>query len=491
MGLGILEPSSDARGVPGTAQLLDDDKKLDEPGNNVNGVVQTEFQLPILKIENLSSYPLLASGIACVFASVLARVVGKRPIYVFSTTILLVTVVWSAAIGTDYDSFFAARFISGSGLGAYEALVLSSIGDLYFVHQRGKRVAFLNLMSLGPINLAPILSGYVADKYGWRTNLWILTAFTAVGWLLVIFACPETRFIRPAIFESDLVDEDRSPIVADENGSKSPVTEESQENGATTSQIPKSKRTYWQELKPLTYIDRRSNPLSHLFRLFACLFYPAVIWSFLVGSTYSGWFSGLSITIAQIFSSPPNSYTPTQLGRLNAFPAVGALLAFGLLAGLADRTATFFARRNRNVYEPEFRLCLIAPGLFVGVPGLALFGWYAALATPEYQISWILVSFLYGLIILATVTQQSTSFAYLLDAHRDISVETAVFVVLVRNFFSFAAGKFLGPWLVREGTAMTFYTIAGLEAGLVLTTVPLMRFLNTAGKGGDSMRRGP
>ncbi|KAL8640746.1 MAG: hypothetical protein Q9228_002372 [Teloschistes exilis] len=467
--------------------------------SSVNGVVQTEFQLPILKIENLSSYPLLASGIACVFASVLARVVGKRPIYVFSTTILLVTVVWSAAIGTDYDSFFAARFISGSGLGAYEALVLSSIGDLYFV----------SLISLGPINLAPILSGYVADKYGWRTNLWILTAFTAVGWLLVIFACPETRFIRPANFESDLVDEDRLPIVADENGSKSPVTEESQENGATTSQIPKSKRTYWQELKPLTYIDRRSNPLSHLFRLFACLFYPAVIWSFLVGSTYSGWFSGLSITIAQIFSSPPNSYTPTQLGRLNAFPAVGALLAFGLLAGLADRTATFFARRNRNVYEPEFRLCLIAPGLFVGVPGLALFGWYAALATPEYQISWILVSFLYGLIILATVTQQSTSFAYLLDAHRDISVETAVFVVLVRNFFSFAAGKFLGPWLVREGTAMTFYTIAGLEAGLVLTTVPLyvwgkrvrafvatefgprMRFLNTAGKGGESMRRGP
>ncbi|KAL8659426.1 MAG: hypothetical protein Q9202_007131 [Teloschistes flavicans] len=180
MGLGILEPSSNARRVPGTAQLLNDEK-LDIPGSRpgeivlvpqpstdtndpltwptwkkdlallsmtmsitvggiqdsllstVNGIVQTEFQLPILKIENLSSYPLLASGVACVFASVLARVVGKRPIYIFSTTILLVTVIWSAAIGTDYDSFFAARFISGLGLGAYEALVLSSIGDMYFV----------------------------------------------------------------------------------------------------------------------------------------------------------------------------------------------------------------------------------------------------------------------------------------------------------------------------------------------------------------------
>lgn len=187
MGLGILEPSSDARHVPGTVQLLDDDKVTLRPSgksvgtivlvprpsddsndplrwptwkkdlallsmtmsitvggiqdsllSSVNGVVQAEFQLPILKIENLSSYPLLASGVACVFASVLARVVGKRPIYLFSTTILLVTVIWSAAIGTNYDSFFAARFISGLGLGAYEALVLSSIGDMYFVSPIGE-----------------------------------------------------------------------------------------------------------------------------------------------------------------------------------------------------------------------------------------------------------------------------------------------------------------------------------------------------------------
>ena len=101
--------------------------------STVNGVVQKEFDLPILKIENLSSYPLLAAGVSCVFASVLARMIGKRPIYIFSTTILLMTVIWSGAIGDSYDSFFAARFISGLGLGSYEALVLSSIGDMYFV----------------------------------------------------------------------------------------------------------------------------------------------------------------------------------------------------------------------------------------------------------------------------------------------------------------------------------------------------------------------
>ena len=187
-------------------------------------------------------------------------------------------------------------------------------------------------------------------------------------------------------------------------------------------------------------------------------------------------FSGLSITVAQIFSVPPISYTPTELGHLNTFPAVGAFLAFAVLGALADSSAKWAARKNHGTYEPEFRLYLISFGLFVGVPGLALFGWYAATATPDHQISWVVISFLYGMIIFTTVTQQSTSFAYLLDAHLNVSIETAVFVVMVRNFFSFAAGKFLPPWLNNSGTANTFYAIAGIQAALVLTTVPLYVF---------------
>ena len=187
-------------------------------------------------------------------------------------------------------------------------------------------------------------------------------------------------------------------------------------------------------------------------------------------------FSGLSITVAQIFSVPPISYTPTELGHLNTFPAVGAFLAFAVLSGLADSSAKWAARKNNRIYEPEFRLYLISFGLFVGVPGLALFGWYANTATADRQISWVVISFLYGMIIFTTVTQQSTSFAYLLDAHQNVSIETAVFVVMVRNFFSFAAGKFLPLWLNHSGTANTFYAIAGIQAVLVLTTVPLYVF---------------
>lgn len=144
-------------------------------------------------------------------------------------------------------------------------------------------------------------------------------------------------------------------------------------------------------------------------------------------------FSGLSITVAQIFSGPPILYTPTDLGHLNTFPAVGAFLAFALLDALADSSAKGGARGNYGIYEPSFRLYFISFRLFLGVPGLALFGWYASTATRDHQSRWAVISFLYGMIIFTTVRQQSTSFAYLLDAHRNIGIETAVFVVMVRK----------------------------------------------------------
>ena len=132
-------------------------------------------------------------------------------------------------------------------------------------------------MSLWPINLAPVLSGYVAERYTWRTNFWILTAFTGLGWVLVVFACPETRYNRPMMFETDLVANAKTTISTSEEPHKRLRTEAQEE------------RTYWRDLRPYSFIDRNSNPLEHLVRLFSCALYPAVIWCFLVGSTYSGW----------------------------------------------------------------------------------------------------------------------------------------------------------------------------------------------------------
>lgn len=181
-----------------------------------------------------------------------------------------------------------------------------------------------------------------------------------------------------------------------------------------------------------------------------------------------GWFLAIVTVLAQIFAVPPFNFTPTQLGFLNSFCFPGALVAFAYGHLLSDRILKWFVRRNNRVYEPEFRLPLLIPSVIVGVIGLALFGWYTGdVALSGHDISWVLTSFFYGLIIFSVVSAQAIAYTYLLDSHRDISVEMGVFAIMLRNFFSFGAASFLPLWLQSSGVAHVFYAIAGIQGGVI------------------------
>lgn len=148
-------------------------------------------------------------------------------------------------------------------------------------------------MSLGPINLSPCFSGYVADRYNWRTNFWILTAFTAVNLILVILFAPETQYERPPIYNTDIATTQPAQAEATlnpaEEGPKSPVLKNQSAKATATGPKQEEPLTYWQELKPYSGLRMKENPWKHITQLFACATYPAVIWTFLVGGTYSGW----------------------------------------------------------------------------------------------------------------------------------------------------------------------------------------------------------
>lgn len=159
------------------------------------------------------------------------------------------------------------------------------------MHQRGKRVAFLNIMSLGPIQLHPILSGYLADRYNWRVNFWVLTAFTAVNLVLVLFFAPETQFERPAIYNTDITSKHMDEpefasqlVTTGAKHSKKGRVCSAETEGAEHENTP----NYWQELTLIKGVNM-NNIGRHIVRLLACIRYPAVSWAFLVGGTFSGW----------------------------------------------------------------------------------------------------------------------------------------------------------------------------------------------------------
>ena len=98
-----------------------------------------------------STIAAIAAG--SLFLNTLAVKIGKRPIYVASSIGLMVTCFW-AAEAKSFGSLVAARAVQGFCMAPREALVPASIGDIWFVHERGFRNAIFNLGVLGGINLA-------------------------------------------------------------------------------------------------------------------------------------------------------------------------------------------------------------------------------------------------------------------------------------------------------------------------------------------------
>jgi MFS family permease len=96
------------------------------------GIIATQMHVSIAKAALPGGYPLMTTALGGFIAQAWAPILGKRSFYLASTAILFASSVWSAQ-ATTFNSLLGARTFQGFGSGAYESIVISSIGDLFFV----------------------------------------------------------------------------------------------------------------------------------------------------------------------------------------------------------------------------------------------------------------------------------------------------------------------------------------------------------------------
>ena len=74
----------------------------------------------------------------------LAREYGKRPLYLFGgLTAIIGTIICSTS--STYG-VRAGRILQGFSFSPYASIVYSSVGDMFFVHQRGKVVSAFSFL---------------------------------------------------------------------------------------------------------------------------------------------------------------------------------------------------------------------------------------------------------------------------------------------------------------------------------------------------------
>lgn len=157
---------------------------------------------------------------------------------------------------------------------------------------------------------------------------------------------------------------------------------------------------------------------------------------------------------------------------------VGALLGFFLSGLLSDPIAKYLSKLNHGVYEPEFRLSLIIPQTIFGVIGLLGFGWTAQ---DPVRFGTSLPSFFFGLEVTGMVLGATASALYLVDAYRDLAVESFTCLLLFKNFFAFALTWKAVFWVTATGIGpwRLFWILALLQFALGLMSIPMCELYNT------------
>ncbi|KAI1611926.1 major facilitator superfamily domain-containing protein [Exophiala viscosa] len=509
MGFGVLEPSS-TEVVQGSIHLFDDasssvdntthlkhskDGKIvlapqpsDSPNDILNlplwrrdlmywiiilGTVFSGIHGPILTpitldlaaqwdksvndIAQLSSYLLLVIGACCVIYGPLAIKYGKRIIYIVGTATLVAADIW-AARATSYNSMMGARCLSGIGQGAYEALSLAMIPDLFFVHERGTRVTlFLLCLETGvflgvPIGTQIVLNSGIEWCFG---GLAIGEAVILVG---LIFFVREPGFGRTHMDPLAHVPEEVILDVVHKTGfdHKEIATAGNPETSAQTPGTPERPKTYMQWVNPWQGVLGQENILKSTIRTFTLALHPTIFWASIAALPMS-WAVGISFTLALELSPPPYNFTPTGLANLYIAAWLG--ITFAVFIGLAtiDPISKLMARRNKNIFEPEFRLVMLFPALIVAGIGFIGWGW-----AYEAQVHWIGLAILLLLANGGAVLGNAAIIGYVVDAHRNWANESQVILFAWKNFFPFTMGYWFVPWFVKDGPKKTWAAVGAL-----------------------------
>lgn len=361
--------------------------------------------------------------------------------YVFSSVIGTLGIIVSET-ASGYNQLLAGRILQGIAVAAYESLAIASIGDLFFVHERGPRVAMVIFLLAAISNGTSIIAGVITADLGWQYNFHIYLPFAALQTILIIIFGTETMYRRQAIYETDTagseenleklaVIESRAAHHIEHRDDSDPTSEDLENPTTMTAEatIPPPRSFISQmALYNGTFVD--DSVLKMALASVAILLNLGALYQVLMTGIIIAWYVAVAIVSGVIFASPPYLLSSASVGYMSAGPLIGGFLGALLPFLASEPMIKYLARRNRGVYEPEFCLLPLSLGGICTVAGLV--GWGHAVKAFD---SIYLVCFLWGLMLFGMTLIATFATQWALDAYRQNSTEVFIMNMVFKNFF--------------------------------------------------------
>ncbi|CAA9956578.1 mfs transporter [Pyrenophora teres f. maculata] len=424
-----------------------------------------QFNVPLQRFTlGCNGSCIVAIAVGSLLCNTLAVKVGKRPIYLVTTLGLAVSSFW-AAESKSFASLAAARAIQGFCMAPFEALIPASVGDIWHVHERGFRMAIFNLGVLGGINLASPIAGSVIQYGSYRIAMHAMGGAFVLMLLLIILFMPESAFHR-----HNVINIDTSARTLETDATEKEKSVEHIEDGPSqysTSSEPRD--PYIKTLMPWSGYWDHVSFWRTLLRPFVVIASPVVIWATLLFTICISWLVLISITLSQIFSAPPYSFSVSAVGATNVSSFVASLLATLVAGPIIDGVAKLMSRRNNGTFEPEFRLPVMITYLIFTATGF--FAWGQSLHNRD---PWpIPVIVCMGLINLGVQLGTTAVVTYVSDCHREQSAEAFAIMNFIKNMFAFGLTFYANDWIAVQGVRDAFFVIGGTTIAVTLATIPM------------------
>ena len=149
------------------------------------GLIASEFSIG--HTQSLLPLTLYTLGLAIgpLFIAPFSEVVGRRWVYIFTITSLLIFTA-AAGVAPTFSALLAFRFLAGFLGSAGMAIGGGSVADLWSLQKAGGTIGpfFILCPFLGPI-LGPIAGTYLIEGHGndWRWTQWIVLITGAPLWI--------------------------------------------------------------------------------------------------------------------------------------------------------------------------------------------------------------------------------------------------------------------------------------------------------------------
>ncbi|KAL5046451.1 hypothetical protein BDW71DRAFT_214688 [Aspergillus fruticulosus] len=427
------------------------------------------FNRPLADITYSNGATLICQGFGTLVWMPLAVKFGRRPVYLASNLLMGIACVWVAvASEKTYPVFVLGRAFLGLWEAPIEAIVPSTVTDLFYLHERGEMISMYGLSVLGGNELGPLVSAYIIQALSMRWTFFIVAMIIGLNAVTMFFFMPETKFMgaRPVI-SSPAGD---YPVIAAEAeiGEKASDNKKITTANAACSTVETEagpiipKKSYLQELAFCSVTD--PNPgLRNVSKL------ELDPWS---SSRAALWYTvsphpapSSPCTLTSPTRRRPYNFLSGSQGLIFLSPLIGSLVATYLCGALADRVATFFTIRNKGIREPEMRLPTVIVAAILTFIGALISG-----LTYHYKTHWAGPIVGFGLLSAGAQMGATLAMSYALDCHIELSAEIMVTISCLKSAVAWIWTWCINDWVEHDGLLVVFMVIATLNVLVYAST---------------------